>query len=157
MSKVSRSDWAAQVPASGIQGVIPAANLPSTGAGTTDIGTVKGAGFSPGQVPIWNGGKFVPGNLPVVPTASGVTITSQLPYIAWTPSSLRSLESTEVTVPLPGVTMTSLVFVAPLPGLDYLWFRAVVLSPGQVVITATNMSGVVVALVDSTYQVFVLT
>lgn len=157
MSKVSRADWAAQVPASGIIGVIPTKNLPATPVAAVDIGSVTASGFPVGSVPLWNGSRFVPVFLPVIPPASGLTLTTQLPYISWTPSSLRSIESTEAAVVLPGATMNSLVFVAPVPGQDYLWFQARMTSPGQATITTTNMSGDVIALVDGTYQVFILT
>jgi hypothetical protein len=157
MSRVSRADWAAQVPASGIIGVLPAAHLPPTPSGAVDIGSLKAAGFIPGSIPLWNGSQFVPAPLPLVPAVTGLTLTSQYPFISWVPSTLRSIESTEVAVALPGATMGSLVFVASVPGQDYLWFQARMTSLGLATITTTNMSGDVIALVDGTYQVFVLT
>jgi len=157
VSRVSRADWAAQVPASGIVGVVPAKNIPTVPPGSTDIGSLKASGFTPGSVPLWNGSKFVPVPLPVIPTTPGLTLTSQYPFINWTLGSLRPLESTEEPIVVPGATMSSLLFVAPLPGFDYLWFRARVTSVGQATVEVTNMSGDVVALTDQTYQVFVLT
>ena len=63
MPKVTRADWAAQVPANGIVGVIPAANIPA-GIGVTDIGQLKAAGFPKGSVPQWNGSRFVAADQP---------------------------------------------------------------------------------------------
>ena len=105
MSKVSRADWSAQVPASGIIGVIPAANLPSTPSGAGDIGSLKAAGFSPGTVPLWNGSKFIPSPLPGGSPVTGLKLTQQYPYIAWSPTTLRALESTEASVLLPAALL----------------------------------------------------
>jgi hypothetical protein len=53
MSHARRADWAATVPWSGILG------KPEL---TTDIAEVGGYGFAPGQIPVWNGAMFIPGN-----------------------------------------------------------------------------------------------
>ena len=54
MSHVRRADWAANVPWDGIL------DKPAGLGGDTDIGQLKGAGFSIDDVPVWNGTKFVP-------------------------------------------------------------------------------------------------
>ena len=154
MSHVARADWAAQVPASGIQGVIPATNLPATPTGSIDISQVKAAGYAPGQIPVWNGSRFVPGNLPVVPPGgSGTTFVT--PVITWG-ATLRPLESTEQSLSLPGVLANSQVFVPAPTGQDYLFFRAKVTAAPTVLITATNMSGSNVTLIDGGYKIFVV-
>lgn len=80
MPKTVRSDWAAQVPAGGIVGEIPGSQLTSI-----DISKVKAAGFASGKVPIWNGSRFVPTSLPVVPpTPVPPTPTDQI-FVGDTP------------------------------------------------------------------------
>lgn len=54
MSHVRRSDWAAAVPWAGIL------DKPAGTGEATDIGQLTGSGFVPGDVPSWNGSKFVP-------------------------------------------------------------------------------------------------
>jgi hypothetical protein len=156
MSSIQRAAWAAQVPAEGIIGVIPAKNLPATPSGSIDISQVKAVGFAVGDSPSWNGSRFVPSPFPVIPPVTGLTLTTQYPAITWSPSTLRSIESTEAAVLVPGATMSSLVFVAPVPGQDYLWLRARMTSDGHATITATNMGGDVITLVDGVYQVYIL-
>ncbi len=57
MSKVAKSDWSASTPWSGIT------DKPAS-FGASDIGQLTGAGFGVGQVPRWNGSRFVPYTIP---------------------------------------------------------------------------------------------
>ena len=77
--KTTRSDFALTVPAEGVIGLQKYIN--ALIGGSIDIGSVKGAGFSLGYVPVWNGTKFVPGNItsiagytPSTPDGGGSTI-----------------------------------------------------------------------------------
>ncbi len=63
MSHSRRADWAANVPWKGILG------KPAGVGEDTDIGQLKGAGFSIGDIPEWNGTKFVP--VPYTPGGGG--------------------------------------------------------------------------------------
>lgn len=58
MSKTTRSDWSASTPWAGITG------KPDTPGSTVDIGQLTANGFVAGQVPLWNGTKFVPYSIP---------------------------------------------------------------------------------------------
>jgi hypothetical protein len=68
MSHVRRADWAAQVPWDGIIG------KPAGLGGDTDIGQLKGAGFSVGDIPEWDGTQFVP--VPYAPGGGGGAIAN---------------------------------------------------------------------------------
>jgi hypothetical protein len=99
MSKVSRSDYAASCPWSGIIG------KPSNLGGATDIGQLTGVGFANNQVPRYNVslGKFRPYTLPSPP--SPVTPTNPLPaqiQITWDAPSLLPLQSAFQDFPLIG-------------------------------------------------------
>lgn len=96
MSKVSRADWSASTPWSGIVG------KPST-FGVTDISQLAAAGFSSGQVPRWNGAKFVPYTIPS--SATPVTPPNPLPaqvQFSWDVPSILPLQSAYEDFPLIG-------------------------------------------------------
>lgn len=71
--KTTRADWAAQVPWSGVIGAPTV--FPMT---PPEMSTIRGSGWSNGQIVRWNGSRFVPYTLPATPTptppASQVTI-----------------------------------------------------------------------------------
>jgi len=153
MSKVSRSDWAAQVPASGIQGVISPANLPTTVPSGVDIGNVTGKGFKSGQVPVWDGKKFVPADLPV-PVGSVTFVSTQ---VEWTDTILRPLESSAQGVTIPGVTMSSQVFVQNSTMGDYVALVAKVIAPNFIRLIATNLNPEPITLINGLYPTWIVT
>jgi hypothetical protein len=152
MSKVSRSDWAAQVPASGIIGVISAANLPTTPPSGVDMGSLTGKGFKVGQVPVWNGKKFIPADLPA--PAGSVTFVSA--EVLWAEHDLRPLESTTQGVVVPGVTLDSVVFVQNVALGDYVVLLAKVVAAGFINILATNINPAPITLLDGLYAIWIV-
>lgn len=152
MSKVSRSDWAAQVPATGILGVIPAANLPTTPPSGVDMGSLTGKGFKVGQIPVWDGKKFAPMDLPV--PAGAVTFTSI--NLAWTEHTLRPLESTTQGVVVPGVTLNSQVFVQNVALGNYVTLTAKVVAAGFVNVIATNINPAPITSLDGLYPTWII-
>lgn len=99
MSKVSRSDYAATCPWTGITG------KPTNFGGVTDIGQLTGIGFGNNQVPRWNStlGKFRPYTIP--PTPSPVTPVNPLPtqiQITWDAPNILPLQSAYEDFPLIG-------------------------------------------------------
>ena len=97
MSKTARSDWSASCPWGGITG------KPTDFGGVTDIGQLKGAGFSVGQVARWNGTKFVPYTIPTPSTP--VTPTNPLPpqvQFVWDVPSIAPLQTAYQDFPLLG-------------------------------------------------------
>jgi hypothetical protein len=154
VSKISRADWAAQVPASGIVGQIPASALPASSG-------LTGAGFPDGTIPVWSAsqGMFVPRPYPSggssAPAASS-TITALSPLIVFGGVSLRPLESVEINQDLANVTANSQIFIASPVGQDFVFYTAKVFNAPMATIRVTNMSPSIVALVDQTYQVWVI-
>ena len=153
MSKVSRADWAAQVPATGLLGIIPAANLPTTPPSGVDIGSLTGKGFQVGQIPTWNGKKFVPADLPV--PAGGVTFVSI--DVEWSDTTLRPLESSTQGVTVPGVTINSQVFLQSAPMGDFVTLTAKVVAPNFIRVIATNLNPEPITLVDGLYPTWIVT
>jgi len=152
MSKVSRADWAAQVPATGIQGIIPAANLPTTPPSGVDMGSLTGKGFKTGQIAVWNGKKFVPADLPV--PAGAVTFVSF--NLFWTERDLRPLESTTQGVVVAGVTLNSQVFVQNSGLGSYVVLSAVVNAAGLITVRATNINPAPITLLDGPYSAWIV-
>lgn len=155
MPKVTRADWAAQVPAKGIIGVIPGSNLPGT---IPDIGQIPAAGFLPGNYPKWNGSKFVPGVLPAPPKpppTPSTEITPIQPFLTWDVATLRPLESDRIQISLTGINMNMQIVVGAPIGTDFLFFVAQVIAPDTIEIIATNMSGDVISLPSTTYNMWV--
>ncbi len=159
MSKVSRADWAAQVPAEGIVGVIPEGKLPASSGGVTDIGQLTGKGFSGGQIPVWSASqkKFVPGSIPSPAPSTGAQLTTLSLLLSWAGATLRPLESVVTPLAIPIATANSRVFIDPPAGEDYVFYQGQVLNAPVVQFKATNMSPSIIALVDQVYQVWVLT
>lgn len=89
MSKVARADYAASVPWLGITG------KPAGVGDPVDIGSLKAAGFSNGQVARWNGTKFVPYTIPAAPVPPVVppsTLPAQIQF-NWDVPSILPLQS----------------------------------------------------------------
>ena len=96
MSKVSRSDWSASTPWSGIVGK-------PTSFGITDISQITAVGFSSDQVPRWNGSRFTPYTIPS--SSTPVTPPSSLPsqvQFSWDVPAILPLQSAYEDFPLIG-------------------------------------------------------
>lgn len=91
MSKVSRADWAATTPWSGIT------DKPAS-FGVSDIGELTGIGYADGQIPIYSrsSGRFRPGSRLApspapTPTPSG--LSSIEIFVTWDCPSLHALQT----------------------------------------------------------------
>lgn len=139
MSKVSRSDWAPPPRWEDIIGK-------PTSFGVTDIGQLTGNGFAVGQVPRWNGSRFVPYTIPSSPSP---TPSSPLPApigLTWDIPALLPLQTATETFNVgniyPGSPLS--VTVGADPG--FFFFDAIVTGIELVTLYALNMSAAPVTL-----------
>jgi hypothetical protein len=136
MSKTARADWAASVPWAGITGKPPL-------EGTTDIGQLTALGFSPNQIPRWNGTRFVAYSIPPSPTP--VAPTNPFPptdYFIWDTPSVLPLQTATENFPLIGaVPGEPIAFgIAFDPG--FCLVGAVIFANDLVQLRVTNMDGI---------------
>ncbi len=133
MSKVSRSDYA---PTFWNQIIGKPTNF-----GVSDIGQLTGIGFSVGQVPRWNGTKFVPYTLPSPPPPTPPGALPAPIGLTWDIPELLPLQTAtedfNVANIFPGAPLS--VTVTPNPG--YFFFAALVTDIQVVTLYALNMSG----------------
>lgn len=149
MSKVTRADWAAQVPVSGIIGTLPSSD------GVTDIGELKAASFATGQYPQWNGAKFI-GAVP--PSSTGAILSKSLiyPFVTWSSNSLLPLESTTGIAYVPDVNVGDFVMTGISISLPYVLMQAQCLISGQIQYLASNMSPSTVTLNNGVQQTWMI-
>ncbi len=136
MSKVSRADWAATTPWSGVT------NKPAIpGAGVTDIGQLTGNGYASGQYPRYNAAtkRFVPATLPPpsppAPTPGGTTI-----IVYWDVPNLHAWQSAWEEFTFPGAFIGAPVAVGPPFPNEFVTVFASVVSNDTVRITVTNLN-----------------
>lgn len=133
MSKVGQADYA---PCFWDQIIGKPSNF-----GVTDIGQLTGIGFSVGQVPRWNGSKFVPYTLPspTPPTPPGV-----LPApigLTWDIPELLPLQTATEDFNVGGIFPGAPLSVTVTPNPGYFFFAALVTDIQVVTLYALNMSG----------------
>lgn len=140
MSKVAKADWAASAPWEGLTGK-PAS------FGVSDIGQLTGNGFAVGQVPRWNGTRFVPYTIPSTPAPTPTPSPLPAPIgLTWAIPELLPLQTgTEVFNVggiFPGTPLS--VTVGADPG--FFFFAALVTDIEVVTLYALNMSAAPVTL-----------
>jgi hypothetical protein len=147
VSKVSRADFAASVPWEGI------ISKPAT-FGATDIGQLAGAGFAIGQVPRWNGSKFVPYTIPS--SSTPVAPPSALPvqvYFSWDVPSLLPLQSAYEDFPwigaVPGQPLAFGIAFDP----QFCWVNATVIANDTIRLWVLNMNSSAVDLGEGVWAI----
>ncbi len=132
MSKVSRSDWS---PVTWAQ----ITGKPSS-FGVSDIGQLTGAGFALGQVPRWNGSKFVPYTLPNIPAPTPPNSLPPQFTLTWDIPELLPLQTAtqvfNVGMVFPGNPLA--IGWSADPG--FFWFWGLVTDIEVVTLYAKNMS-----------------
>lgn len=155
MSKVTRADWSATCPWSGISG------KPSfSGGGVSDIGQLTGIGFANKQVPIWNTAlqKFVRSSISGIAGYSPSSPSTSQQYIPavqieWNVPSLLPLQSAYEDFPLIGAVPGTPGAVGVPFDMQFCWIRADVIANDSVRITVTNLNSVTVDLGNGLYNV----
>lgn len=135
MSKVSRADWAASVPYSGVTG------KPPTVAGITDIGQLTGLAYGSNQYPRFDTltGRFRPATLPVAPTPTP-TPAAAFQIVSWDAPSLLPLQSCWEDFSFIGVLVSQPIALGtPFPN-EFVLATASVPAANVVRITVVNMS-----------------
>lgn len=147
MSKVSRSDWSATAPWEGIIG------KPST-FGVTDIGQLTGIGFSAGQVPRWNGVKFVPYTIPNVPTPTPDPTPLPDPIsLTWDIPELFPLQTGTEDFNVNGVFPSYPLALSVNSNPGFFFFAALVTQIDTVTLYAVNMSAAPVTLGSTNFSI----
>ncbi|HEX2899823.1 MAG TPA: hypothetical protein VHS96_08905 [Bacteroidia bacterium] len=135
MSKVAKADWAASTPWLGISGK-PAS------FGVSDIGQLTGIGFSVGQVPRWNGSKFVPYTIPSNPTPPPTPGVLPAPIgLTWDIPELLPLQTATEDFNVGNIYPGSPVSVTVGTNPGFFFFDAIVTGIEVVTLYALNMSG----------------
>lgn len=135
MSKVTRADWAATVPYAGITGLPPAPP-----AGITDIGGLSGDGFQSGQVPRWNGTRFVPYTIPSS-SGGGGSLPSQF-TLTWDIPLLAPLQTATQTFNVANVYPTYPIAIAWNCDPGFMWFWGLITDIQVITLYAKNMDAV---------------
>jgi hypothetical protein len=151
---VSRANWAASSPWSGITG------KPAFPGGASDIGQLTGTGFANKQVPVWNSvqRKFVPANISGI---AGYTPPSSSPtdgdYIEisfiWDAPSLLPLQSAYEDFPMIGAVPADPVAYGVFADLQLVQVTVNVFQNDSVRITLANMNSITVDLGETIWKV----
>lgn len=137
MSKVTRADWAASTPWSGITDKPPAPP-----AGITDIGQLTGLGYQNGQYPRFNilTGRFHPATLPPTPAPTPTPGPGTFTIVSWDTPSLLPLQSAWEDFTVLGAYISQPIYLGtPFPD-AFILAVATVPEANVVRITVTNMS-----------------
>ncbi len=146
MSKVSRSDWS---PVTWEQIIGKPTNF-----GVSDIGQLTGIGFAVGQVPRWNGSKFVPYTLPTVPV--NPPSPSPLPAaigLTWDVPEVLPLQTATEEFNVAGIFPGAPLAVTVVPNPGFFFFAALVTDIQIVTLYALNMSGGPVTLGSTAFTI----
>lgn len=132
-----RANWAATTPWAGITGK---PEFPSVFV--TDIGQLTGAGFTNGQVPVWNSaqGKFVPYTIPS-PSGGGGSLPSQF-TLTWDIPLLAPLQTATQTFNVANVYPTYPIAIAWNCDPGFMWFWGLITDIQVLTLYAKNMDAV---------------
>lgn len=139
MTKVAKADWS-PVTWEQITG------KPSS-FGVTDIGQLTGNGFAIGQVPRWNGSKFVPYTIPSTPapTPTPTPLPAQI-GITWDIPEILPLQTATEDFNIGGVFLGYPLAITPNSNPGFFWFAALVTAVDVVTVYALNMDATPVTL-----------
>ncbi len=153
MSNVKTADWAASTPWSGITG------KPDFSATTPDISSVTAKSFSNGQIPQWNGKRFIGVNASSLVDLNGYFSLSNKPYVAynfrWNPGTLSPLLRAKSIISIDGLSVSTPVMLGLPYTIDGLFVSSST-ADGQVVVEVFNSTPYDITLTEDVGRLYVM-
>lgn len=145
---VSRANWAATAGSVAWENVT---GKPSSFGGVTDIGQLTGSGFAIGQVPRWNGSRFVPYTIPASSGGSS-SLPSQF-TLTWDVPVLLPLQTATQTFNVANIYPQNPIAIAWNCDPGFMWFKGLVTDIQVITLSALNMDAVPVTFGEITITV----